>query len=413
MPAAAGSEAAARRALVGCMYAAMPTGSLYAFGMYSAALKREFGLSQAELSALPTFPLVIGFTAPLWGLLSARIGVGASFMLGGTLIGAAQVFLYLFATRALPLSAHLPAWLQLMPLMACSFAGLTLLSGVVFTTPVLHWPRSRGLATATVKSFTGASGALVSQMYVLMWGVPGDSSLSFRNLLMWAVVAVGTTAFGAAMVPVAPSASDSEPRARLLRNLVGLLLLLALAIGPASLLPAGSPAHTTLVVTSLALALAPLAVAAPATCARLCAALRGPGRAEPKRALLDGAANSSANSSANLAPVAEPAAEEEATPTSPTGARRSSAYERQSGLSLGGMLRTADCWLMTIAGVAIHGAGALVTVSAAQVIEASGAPERLVPSVVRTIPPLPDLPQEATITAKHLPNMAGDARLAR
>ena len=60
----------------------------------------------------------------------------------------------------------------------------------------------------------------------------------------------------------------------LLRNLVGLLLLLALAIGPASLLPAGSPAHTTLVVTSLALALAPLAVAAPATCARLCAALR-------------------------------------------------------------------------------------------------------------------------------------------
>ena len=89
---------------------------------------------------------------------------------GGLMTSLGQVLMYLVATRTI----HIPddsAPIILPCITIFTFLGMILITSVAFSAPVQHFPSNRGQATSLVKSFVGMSGAMVSQLFILIWGV--------------------------------------------------------------------------------------------------------------------------------------------------------------------------------------------------------------------------------------------------
>ena len=156
------STALGRRALIGCMYAAVATGVTYGFSMYSSALKEQFCFSQQQLANLNTIQYSLGPLSPLFGAFARRCGVKGTLLLGGLWVSSAQTVFYLVATQRI--HAGNPA-IVLLGISMLQYMGIQLISSGAFATPIMHFQRQRGMAAALVKSFVGLAGAVVSQLY--------------------------------------------------------------------------------------------------------------------------------------------------------------------------------------------------------------------------------------------------------
>ena len=80
-----------RRALLGCLYAAVLTGCFYGFSLYSQALKSSFDLSQSELDNINTIPYACGLLASLFGMVSKAFGARLAMLIGGLITSGMQV----------------------------------------------------------------------------------------------------------------------------------------------------------------------------------------------------------------------------------------------------------------------------------------------------------------------------------
>lgn len=250
------STAGARRALIGCMYAAVGTGVTYGFSIYSSALKQQFCFSQSQLANLNTVQYALGPLGAVLGAFARRCGPKGTLLLGGLWVSSAQVVFFLIATRRIATGD--PASV-LLCVSLFQYIGIQTITAGCFATPVLHFQRQRGLATALTKSFVGLAGAVVSQLYVLLFGVPSDDPEALNCILLWAAISLGCCVFAAVVVPNSPDESAREPRTMLRYMFVHMGVLTAVSTGIA-LIPNGR-VHTALVPLMLALALLPLGIA--------------------------------------------------------------------------------------------------------------------------------------------------------
>jgi hypothetical protein len=242
------------------MFAACTTGSFYGFGVYAGAMQKALGLTDAELANVNTLPFALGFvTPPLVGRVGSVCGPSVCLVMGGVIASASQVLMFLIAAGYLQPKSLAPS----VSLVLCAmgtYMGNSLVSGTAFSTPVYHFQRRRGRAISLIKTFVGLSGAVVSQLYVLLYGVPTREPGALRCLLIWAAVSGGCTLFGAAIIPSRPQPGSTEP-ARMLRHCFVLMLALAAGATAASLTPQEGVPHSTLVILVLALSLGPIPLA--------------------------------------------------------------------------------------------------------------------------------------------------------
>ena len=224
-------------------------------------MQASLGLSDAALANVNTLPFALGFvTPPLVARVGAMIGPAALLFLGGAIASAAQLLLFLLASRTLPTPAALPPSIALVLCTMAVYVGNQFVTATAFSAPVYHFQRRRGRAVSLIKTFVGLSGAMVSQLYVLAFGVPTRDVGALRCLLLWAGVSAGCTFFGAILVPVRPMPGATEPSA-MLKRCFQLLIVLAMTSTAASLFPQEGVVHGGLVVAMICMSLAPIPLA--------------------------------------------------------------------------------------------------------------------------------------------------------
>ncbi|XP_015882179.3 protein NUCLEAR FUSION DEFECTIVE 4 [Ziziphus jujuba] len=146
----------------------------YLFGSISPVIKSTMGYNQRQIAILGVakdWGDAIGFVAgslcdvlPTWGLL---------------LIGAVQNFLgygllWLIVTQKLP---NMPLWV----LCVCLFVGTngeTFFNTAALVSCVQNFPKSRGPVVGILKGFAGLSGAILTQIYIMI-NSPNEGSLIF------------------------------------------------------------------------------------------------------------------------------------------------------------------------------------------------------------------------------------------
>ena len=201
----------ARRALVAGLHGAVATGTFYGFSVYSMALKHQCGLSQSALARVNTLPYAFGLVSPVVGGIGRLIGARGALLLGGVLEAIALCLQYALATHCD--GALRPAAPVLLVLCSClTYLGTILITSVAFPLPVQHWPRNRSQVTASIKSFVGLGGAVVSQAFRLVYGEPSERPTALHCMLLWAAIALGCCSFGAACLPGTAHAASSEPK---------------------------------------------------------------------------------------------------------------------------------------------------------------------------------------------------------
>ena len=156
----------ARRALTGCLYVALATGTFYGFGMYSGALKAQFNLTQPQLDDVNTLCYFVGLISPLWGAVVDKFGARNAVLFGGTVSFSCQMIMYLVAIKLISTPAHLAPTTVLVLLQTGTMCGSAFMTAAAFATPVRHFQQHRGKAVALCKSFVGMGGAVVSQLYL-------------------------------------------------------------------------------------------------------------------------------------------------------------------------------------------------------------------------------------------------------
>jgi len=318
-------------ALLACLLAAAATGCNYGFGMYSKALQKQFSLSHSQLDNINTIPYAFGVTSPCWGMLSKRMGARTSFLLGGTIIGSTQLLMYLVAVKSIPIS-NPPV--TLVAISVVTYFGMCIVTAPSFSTPVLHFQQQRGSATALVKSFVGLSGAVVSQVYVLIFGVPDEDPKALNCLLLWACLSYLFTYTAGFLVPSEPDPEALEPR-KVLKVLFWVLVVAGCVTMGVSLAPYGQ-VHNGLVPVVILLAALPIPI-------MLCY------------------------------PIDKPVPELESS---------AGTFESTSNLTVVQMIQTPEAWFLWWVGSMLIGGGNMLVTQMAQIISSAGAPDSLVPTMV-------------------------------
>lgn len=213
-------------ALVGCLYAAAPTGIFYGFSLYSAALQAQFDLSEGDLLNIATLPFAFGWTGPCWGRITQRTGPRLGLLLFGSIISLSYFLMYLVATRTISLGSP---QVSLVVLNCTTYFGLMGCGSVSFSVPVWHYQRLRSKAVALGKSFVGLSGAAVAQLFWLWIGhnsdVSKDSPENLHAILVWAIVVAVCVVAGVCFIPPTAHPDPTRESAPRLNAIFWLLLV--------------------------------------------------------------------------------------------------------------------------------------------------------------------------------------------
>ncbi|XP_024358278.1 protein NUCLEAR FUSION DEFECTIVE 4 [Physcomitrium patens] len=159
-------------------------GAAYSFGVYSQSLKVALGYDQQWLDTLAFFKSIGGNFGVLSGLLYDVAPPWLVVLAGAAECSFGYSMLWLSVTKRIR-----PAFWQM-----CIFIGMasncnTLFSTACVVTNVKNFPNKRGLVIGLLKGFLGLSGAILTQVFFVMY--PNDPS-SFLLLISWlpAVVSI-------------------------------------------------------------------------------------------------------------------------------------------------------------------------------------------------------------------------------
>lgn len=138
-----------------CVFAASATtgGTLYAFGMYGEALKRDLHLTQSELNTISSAMFIAGLFSWIPGMIVDKFGTKFSLCLGG-LTGALSTLAYwVFARQFVVIQAIVPT-LSVLGMLTC--LSCALIVGSVFKIILLSCgPGTKGAAVGVAKAYVG------------------------------------------------------------------------------------------------------------------------------------------------------------------------------------------------------------------------------------------------------------------
>ena len=330
------------------MFTAGVTGSFYGFSIYSAAMKKQFNMTQQQLANINTIPYACGFLGPAAGLVTLRFGPAVGTLCGGIVQATGQMSMFLVSSKYIKVSNGPAA------LVGCgliTYTGVMLNSGACFSTPVQHYPRQRATVAALVKSFVGLSGAVVTQLFVVIYGTPGAEPAALKCLLLWAAVTLSGCTLSAALFPRRPDSSDTEP-VELLRILFVLIAFLGFFTMSVSLLPPGSTLHDPGVGLMILLSLSTIPV-------MFSPCIDAPRPADTPEQII-------AAESRRLAAAKRPKL----------------VFESAKSYTVGEMLQTLEAWLILFVGVVVVGGGTILATNMAQIVDSAGASPHLVAALV-------------------------------
>jgi hypothetical protein len=188
-----------------CLLILSASGATYAFGIYSTALKSSLGYDQRTLNTLAFFKDLGSNVGVVAGLLNevapppAVLAVGAAMNLAGYLM----VYLAIAGRTARP-----PLWLMCAYICAGansqSFAG----TGALITC-VKSFPGSgRGIVLGLLKGYVGLSGAILTQLYLAIYGA--DDAKSIVLLIAWLPAAVSVVSLPIVRVMPSPRQDNDD-----------------------------------------------------------------------------------------------------------------------------------------------------------------------------------------------------------
>jgi Na+/melibiose symporter-like transporter len=180
---------------VGCLYAAIATGCGYTFSIFSGALKKAIDLSQADLDTINTASFCSGLVAFLPGMLNDRAGPKLSLIVGGMAQTGSYIAYWAVATRRIQTSAPVA---MMSVLGATAMLGSSCITSAVFATLTRNFPKQRGEVIGIAKAWVGLTGGVLAQLYTGFVGKPDNSPGTLNVVLVQAFLVFVVT------VPIAP-----------------------------------------------------------------------------------------------------------------------------------------------------------------------------------------------------------------
>jgi len=168
------------------MLSALSTGTVYAFSVYSGALKHKFGISQGDIDSIGALYTLTGFISFIPGIILDRYGPAVTVLFGGLLATLCAVTQSLILLEAIHVShSAIPATLTMLNVF--SFFGTSCLTGAAFSTIVRNFPNNYSTWVSFSKGFVGIAGGLLTQMFCV-YHVPDNDPKTLRFVIFVAFV---------------------------------------------------------------------------------------------------------------------------------------------------------------------------------------------------------------------------------
>eukprot|EP00164_Ancoracysta_twista_P002476 GFYU01003287.1.p1 GENE.GFYU01003287.1~~GFYU01003287.1.p1 ORF type:complete len:539 (-),score=151.26 GFYU01003287.1:174-1790(-) len=161
--------------LVAGMFMLLCGGTMYVFGVYSDQLKKDMNYTQTDIDSVGSTANVGGYLGIVAGLFYDRFGPRRTAWTGAAIAFTGYFLLYLAASKTIDSSLGT----------VCLFAAIgansqTWYDSAVLATNVRNFPMNRGLVVGLLKSFTGLSASVFTQVYV---GFISPDAIEFLLLL--------------------------------------------------------------------------------------------------------------------------------------------------------------------------------------------------------------------------------------
>ncbi|GAQ87521.1 hypothetical protein KFL_003580140 [Klebsormidium nitens] len=208
--------------LVACMWIQSCGGNSYNFAIYSAAIKDKLRYDQTRLDTLAVAKDVGGNVGILSGVLCDVLPAWALLLIGATQNLAGYLGLWLAVTAKIP---EPPLWGTSI-LICLGTNGATFFNTAVLVTCLRTFPHNRGMVLGLLKGFIGLSGAIFTQLYLVLYS-PDQVSFLLLIAVLPAVVAVLLSPLVREQPPAGDEDSEPAQETSTLLALYGASLLLA------------------------------------------------------------------------------------------------------------------------------------------------------------------------------------------